>query len=264
MISATIKKALPVLLCALSFAAATNAGAQALDKVLAGPQRSEANTARDKYRHPKQTLEFFGIKPNSTLIELFPGGNWYAEILAPYLAENGSYYAMGSSERSRKTIEERFSKSPIYAKAKVMNFAAPNGIQNFPEGTADFVLTFRNVHNLLDDDLFDNYLQAIYKALKPGGVLGVVEHRAKPDAKMKSFIDTGYVTEAYVIKHAEMAGFKLDAKSEINANPKDTKDHPKGVWTLPPTLDMKEVDKDKYLAIGESDRMTLKFVKPAK
>ncbi len=260
-----LQRALPVLLCVLGIAAAGSATAQtSLDKVLAGSQRSEANVARDKYRHPKQTLEFFGVKPNSTVIELFPGGNWYAEILAPYLADGGSYYAMGSSARSKKIIEERFAKSPIYAKVKVANFAAPGNMEGFPEGTADFVLTFRNVHNLLDDDLFDNYLQSFFKALKPGGVLGIVEHRAKPESKMKSFIDTGYVTEAYVIKHAEMAGFKLVEKSEINANPKDTKDHPKGVWTLPPTLDMKDVDKEKYLAIGESDRMTLKFVKPAK
>ena len=260
-----LQRAVPALICALGFASAGVAAEPAsIDKVLAGSQRSDANRARDVYRHPKETLAFFGVKPDSTVIEVFPGGNWYAEVLAPYLADSGHYYALTSSQRGKKATEERFAKSPIYAKAKVAAFALPNNVEGAPEGGADFVLTFRNVHNLLDDDLFDNYLKAFYSALKPGGVLGVVEHRAKPDAKMKQFIYTGYVTEAYVIKHAEMAGFKLDAKSEINANPKDTKDHPKGVWTLPPTLEMKDVDKEKYLAIGESDRMTLRFVKPAK
>jgi len=259
-----LQRAVPALICALGFASAGMAAEPvSIDKVLSADHRSEANRARDVYRHPKETLAFFGVKPESTVIEVFPGAGWYAEVLAPYLAPGGRYYAM-VTQRGKKGTEERFAKSPIYAKAKIAAFAPPNGLEGGPEGGADFVLTFRNVHNLLDDDLFDNYLKAFYSALKPGGVLGVVEHRAKPDAKMKQFIDTGYVTEAYVIKHAEMAGFKLDAKSEINANPKDTKDHPKGVWTLPPTLEMKEVDKEKYLAIGESDRMTLRFVKPSK
>ncbi|MBI3715175.1 MAG: class I SAM-dependent methyltransferase [Betaproteobacteria bacterium] len=259
-----LQRAVPALICALGFATSSMAAEPpSIDKVLAGGQRSDTNRARDVYRHPKETLAFFGVKPDSTVMEVFPGGNWYAEILAPYLADGGRYFAL-VSQRGKKGAEERFAKSPVYAKAKVAVFAPPNSVEGAPEGGADFVLTFRNVHNLLDDDLFDNYLKAFYSALKPGGVLGVVEHRAKVDAKMKSFIDTGYVTEAYVIKHAEMAGFKLDAKSEINANPKDTKDYPKGVWTLPPTLDLKDVDKAKYLAIGESDRMTLRFVKPAK
>ena len=126
------------------------------------------------------------------------------------------------------------------------------------------MLTFRSVHNWLDDVLVDAYMKSFFDALKPGGVLGVVEHRAKPGTKLKQSIDTGYVTEDYVIKHAQMAGFKLDAKSEVNANPKDTKDYAKGVWTLPPVLTEKEKDREKYLAIGESDRMTLRFVKPAK
>lgn len=260
-----LQRALPILLCALGLAVAGAAAAEAtsIDKVLAGAQRSDANKARDVYRHPKETLAFFGVKPDSTVMEVFPGAGWYSEVLAPYLADDGHYYAVIPA-RSKKVMEERFAKNPaVYAKAKVAGFVTPaNTLEGRPEGGADFVLTFRNIHNLLDDDMVDAYFKSFFEALKPGGVLGVVEHRAKPDAKMKSFIDTGYVTEAYVKKHAEMAGFKFDASSEINANPKDTKDYPKGVWTLPPVLDMKDTDKAKYLAIGESDRMTLRFVKP--
>lgn len=263
-----LKRALPVLFCVLGFAAGAFAAEPAsLDKIMAGDQRSDANRARDVYRHPKETLAFFGVKPDSTVLEIFPGAGWYTELLAPYLREQGHYVAVLSSQavRGKKLLEDKFAAKPaLYDKARIVAIGAPNALDIRPEGGADFVLTFRNIHNLLDDDLVDTYFKSFYDALKPGGVLGVVEHRAKPDAKMKQFIDTGYVTEAYVIRHAQMAGFRLDAKSEINANPKDGKDHPKGVWTLPPTLELKDVDKDKYLAIGESDRMTLRFVKPAK
>jgi predicted methyltransferase len=145
-----------------------------------------------------------------------------------------------------------------------MPLGVPDALNIRPEGGADFVLTFRNVHNWVDDDNVDAFMKSFFDALKPGGVLGVVEHRAKPGSKLKASIDSGYMTEEFVIKHALMAGFKLDEKSEINANPKDTKDYKDGVWTLPPVLTLKDVDRAKYLAIGESDRMTLRFVKPAK
>ena len=237
-----------------------------LEKIMAGDHRSDANRARDMYRHPVETLAFFGVKAESTVVEIFPGGGWYTELLAPYLRDRGRYYPViaAQSTRGMKFFEDKFAAKPeLYSKAKILPLSA-TAPDIRPEGGADFVLTFRNVHNWLDDDQVDIYMKAFFDALKPGGVLGVVEHRAKPGTKIKQSIDTGYMTEEFVIKHATMAGFKLDAKSEINANPKDTKDYKKGVWTLPPTLTEGELDRAKYLAIGESDRMTLRFVKPAK
>ncbi len=256
------------LICAfaISFAAPSAfADAAAITKILAGDHRSDANRARDVYRHPVETLGFFGVKPDSTVIEIYPGGGWYTEILAPYMRDKGQYYGAIVSARGLKAFQDKLATKPaIYDKAKTLSLADPAALNIRPDGGADFVLTFRSVHNWLDDDLVDAYMKSFFDALKPGGVLGVVEHRAKPGTKLKQSIDTGYVTEDYVIKHAQMAGFKLDAKSEVNANPKDTKDYAKGVWTLPPVLTEKEKDREKYMAIGESDRMTLRFVKPAK
>jgi predicted methyltransferase len=253
-----------LLVAATTFASA--ADAPSLDKIMAGEHRSEANRARDVYRHPKETLAFFGVKPDSTVVEIFPGGGWYTELLAPYLRDNGRYYGViaAQSTRGMKFFQDKFAARPeLYGKSKILPLSA-TAPDIRPEGGADFVLTFRNVHNWLDDDQVDVYMKAFFDALKPGGVLGVVEHRAKPGTKIKQSIDFGYMTEDFVIKHAQMAGFKLDARSEINANPKDTKDYAKGVWTLPPVLTDGEVDRAKYLAIGESDRMTLRFIKPAK
>lgn len=238
-----------------------------LDKIMAGEHRSDANRARDVYRHPKETLAFFGVKPDSVVVETFPGAGWYTELLAPLLRDNGRYIAAfpAQSVKGLKNFQDKLAAKPVlYDKVKIVPLGVPSALDIRPEGGADFVLTFRNVHNWIDDDNVDAFMKSFFEALKPGGVLGVVEHRAKPDGKVKTAIDTGYVTEEYVIKHALMAGFKLDAKSEINANPKDTKDYRKGVWTLPPTLVEGEVDRAKYLSIGESDRMTLRFVKPAK
>jgi predicted methyltransferase len=258
----------PALICALavSFMAPTAfADPAALTKILAGDHRSDANRARDVYRHPVETLGFFGVKADSNVIEIYPGGGWYTEILAPYVRENGRYFGTIVTPRGMKSFQDKLATKPaIYDKVKILSMANPGALDIRPEGGADFVLTFRNVHNWLDDDLVDAYMKSFFDALKPGGVLGVVEHRAKPGTKLKQSIDTGYVTEEFVIKHAQMAGFKLDAKSEINANAKDTKDYKDGVWTLPPVLTLKEKDREKYLAIGESDRMTLRFVKPAK
>ncbi len=252
---------------ASSLASTFAAESSSIDKIMAGEHRSEANRARDVYRHPKETLTFFGVKADSTVMEVYPGGGWYTEILAPYLRDGGRYVAAfpAQSTQGLKRFQDKLAAKPaLYDKAKIVPLGAPVALDIRPEGGADFVLTFRNVHNWLDDDNVDVFMKSFFDALKPGGVLGVVEHRAKPGTKIKQSIDTGYMTEEFVIKHALMAGFKLDAKSEINANPKDTKDYKEGVWTLPPVLAEKDKDREKYLAIGESDRMTLRFVKPAK
>lgn len=239
---------------------------KALDAVLAGNHRSDENKARDKYRHPKETLAFFGIKKDMTVVEVSPGGGaWYMEVLAPFLAKDGVYYAAGfdpesDSEYVKKNLKKFNAKlegnPEAYGKVKKTVFA--QGKLNIaPAGSADMVLTFRNIHNWGPDEAQKAVFSAFHRALKPGGILGVVEHRAGPNQKEGS----GYMSEDYVIEIAKSVGFELVGKSDINANPKDTKDHPKGVWTLPPVLATKADDGDKYVAIGESDRMTLKFVK---
>jgi predicted methyltransferase len=256
------------IICMFAFTANAYAVEPAsLEKIMAGDHRSDANRARDVYRHPQETLAFFGVKPGSTVVEISPGGGWYTELLAPYLRDSGRYIAAYPAQATRglKAFQDKLAARPaLYDKVKILPLGVPAALDIRPEGGADFVLTFRNVHNWLDDDNVDALMKSFYDALKPGGVLGVVEHRAKPGTKIKQSIESGYVTEEYVIKHAQMAGFKLDSKSEVNANPKDTKDYKNGVWTLPPVLTEKDNDRAKYLAIGESDRMTLRFVKPAK
>jgi predicted methyltransferase len=242
-----------------------------IDAVLAGGWRSEKNKARDQYRHPKQTLEFFGVNDHQTLIEIYPGAGWYAEILAPLLKEHGHYIAAilkpkaptGEAAQDNSGIRGMFKADPErFGAATVVEFDSMHPVLGAP-GSADVVLTFRNVHNMTDEGSAPGMFKAFFDVLKPGGVLGVADHRAAPGADLEKVKHTGYLPEDYVIKLATDAGFRLDAKSEVNANPKDTKDYPKGVWTLPPTLTLKDVDRDKYLAIGESDRMTLRFVKPA-
>ncbi|MBL8512548.1 MAG: class I SAM-dependent methyltransferase, partial [Betaproteobacteria bacterium] len=217
-----------------ALAAPTFAMADAqLDKALAGAHRSDANKARDKYRNPKQTLAFFGVKPESAVVEISPGGGWYTEVLAPYLRDKGRYYA-ASTERGLKGLKERMAKHPeVFDKAGTLAFTLEK-VDFRPEGGADVVLTFRNVHNWLKDDFQDKMFKAAFDALKPGGVFGVVEHRAKPGTTIPQSIDSGYMDEAWVIARVQAAGFKLEGKSEINANAKDTKDYAKGVWTLPP------------------------------
>ncbi|HEX9392418.1 MAG TPA: methyltransferase [Usitatibacteraceae bacterium] len=236
-----------------------------LETIIAGEHRSEANKARNTYRHPVETLTFFGVRPESKVVEIWPGGGWYTEVLAPYLKDHGLYVAAfpANAPRSRKAFEDKLAQKPeLYSKVAIMPLAAPGNLNIRPEGGADVVLTFRNVHNWIEDGNVDAFFGAFFAALKPGGVLGVVEHRAKPGTTLAQSKDSGYMTEEYVIERATAAGFKLEAKSEINANPKDTKDYAKGVWTLPPTLTNGATDREKYLAIGESDRMTLRFVKP--
>ncbi|QAU24455.1 methyltransferase [Dyella sp. M7H15-1] len=244
--------------------------ASQLDAVLAGSWRSATNKARDIYRHPKATLRFFGLQPDQTVIEITPGGGWYSEILAPLLHDNGHYIAAvpggdGSEQRQdAATLRTKFGADATeYGKASIVTYNPKAPVFGAP-GSADMVLTFRNVHNWAMAGTASAMFKAFYAVLKPGGTLGVVDHRAAEDARFDTVKNSGYLPTDYVIKLATDAGFKLDAQSDINANAKDTKDYPKGVWTLPPRLTLGVQDRAKYLAIGESDRMTLRFVKVAK
>ncbi|HEY8681992.1 MAG TPA: methyltransferase [Rhodanobacter sp.] len=248
---------------------ATDFTAGQLDRVLEGSWRSAANKARDVYRHPKATLQFFGVRPDQTLIEITPGGGWYSEILAPLLHDNGHYIAAieaaagaGEARQDDDVLHHKFAADAAeYGKATIVAFDPKAPVFGSP-GSADCVLTFRNVHNWVSAGTAPAMFKAFFAVLRPGGVLGVVDHRAD-DSAPASFHEGGYLRTRDVVKLATDAGFTLQESSEINANPKDTKDYPKGVWTLPPTLRLGEQDKAKYLAIGESDRMTLRFVKPA-
>lgn len=235
----------------------------ALLAALAAPTRTPANVARDKYRHPAETLAFFGLQPGQTVVELWPGGGWYTEVLAPYLSAGGSLYVVPPVGRYDERIRTKLASDPVYGKVQVATFTAgqPTSIA---AGTADLVLTFRNVHSWLGGEapVADQVFAEAFRVLKPGGILGVVEHRLPEEADDARQKTSGYVKVSTVQQLAEKAGFKLAGSSEINANPKDTKDYPEGVWTLPPSLQLGDKDREKYLAIGESDRMTLKFVKP--
>ena len=249
--------------------AATSA---AIDGALAGSHRSAANKARDVYRHPKQTLTFFGLRQEMTVVELWPGaGGWYTEVLAPILKDRGTLYAahvdpVDAPQGGRdglKSYQDKLAANPqLYGKVKV-TVLWNKSAEIAPPGSADMVVTFRNIHNWMGRDWAPQAFAAAYKALKPGGVFGVEEHRGNPAVPQDPKAANGYVNEDYAIKMIEAAGFKLVDRSEINANPKDTKDYEKGVWTLPPNYRMGDVDRAKYAAIGESDRFTLKFVKPA-
>ncbi|TNY27168.1 methyltransferase [Fulvimonas soli] len=239
-----------------------------LDRVLAGPWRPAAERARDAWRHPKATLDFFGVRPDQTVVEITPGAGWYSAILAPLLRDDGRYVAAvqagggGEARRDEAALRQRFAANPaVYGKAVIVTFD-PKAPVFGPPGSADVVLTFRNVHNWAEAGTAAAMFKAFYAVLRPGGVLGVVDHRAAPGAKLEAVKDSGYLPVDYVVKLATDAGFVLDGQSEVNANPKDDRNHPRGVWTLPPTLALGEQDKARYLAIGESDRMTLRFVKP--
>ena len=259
--------------CAATGGSSSDASSPSLQQVVDGASRSEAFRARDRYRHPQQTLEFFGLRPQQTVVEIWPGAGWYSEILAPYLRAHGHYIAAGyvvsadESPQWRKDaaaeLAAKFSAAPQwYDRAQVTEAGLPDRWQFAPAQSADLVLTFRNIHNWLKGGYDREMVAAAYRALKPGGVMGVVEHRARPEATLEQMKQSGYVTEAYVIGLAESVGFKLQARSEINANPADTRDYADGVWTLPPSLKLGDTDRQKYLNIGESDRMTLRFVKP--
>lgn len=256
---------------ALCTAAMAERADSLIDQAMVGDHRAEANKARDKYRHPKETLLFFGLRPEMTVVEISPGRGWYTEILAPILRDQGQYYTAVSAvtDKSPDVVKKNdadyrnmlVATPELYGKV-ALSVISPGSLQVAPSNSADLVLTFRNVHNWAKAGTADAMFKAFHDALKPGGTLGVVEHRAKPDTPFQQQIDTGYMTETYVVETAQKAGFKLVNKSEINANPRDTKDYPGGVWTLPPTLRHGDQDREKYLAIGESDRMTLKFEKP--
>ena len=239
--------------------------------VLGGNWRVPQNAARDQYRHPEQTLTFFGLRPDQTVIEITPGNGWYSELLAPLLKDKGHYVAAivdpatsDEAKKSADSLKHKYAADPAqYGKVEVVAYAPQAPVFGKP-GSADTVLTFRNVHNWVDAGNEAATFKAFYEVLKPGGTLGVVDHRAKPGTTAKDNAQNGYLPTDYVVKLAQNAGFTLAGESEINANPKDTKDYPDGVWTLPPALVKGEQDKAKFLAIGESDRMTLRFIKPDK
>jgi len=242
----------------------------ALDSILAGPHRVEANRARDVWRHPKETLLFFGLRPEMSVVEIWPDpSGWYTEVIAPLVREKGKYYAavldaapgVASQEKRVSDFRQKLAQAPaLYDKVAVMPFYS-DGRDILPPGSVDMVVTFRNIHNWMGRDSAPQAFATMYKALKPGGVLGVVEHRGNPATPQDRQAKSGYVNEQYAIDLIEAQGFRLVAKSEINANPKDTKDYEQGVWTLPPVYRLGDKDREKYAAIGESDRFTLKFVK---
>lgn len=256
---------------AITVAVATVANAQGpaiapeLAKAVASSSRTPANVARDRYRHPAQTLAFFGVKPTDTVVELIPGGGWYTEILAPYLGARGTYYAAGGWTKGLDAIKQLQAGNPTaYGKVKLAAFPAANGEPIVPAGSADVVLTFRNIHNLrfAGVDRTQAAFAEMFRMLKPGGTLGIVEHRLPEGRPATAEEKSGYMKVSSVVRFAKQAGFQVAAMSEINANPKDTADYPEGVWTLPPTYQLKDKDRAKYAAIGESDRMTIRFLKP--
>ncbi|MEZ4391679.1 MAG: hypothetical protein R3A48_11330 [Polyangiales bacterium] len=238
-----------------------------VDAALTGSHRAEANRARDTHRHPAETLAFFGVQPGQTVVELSPGGGWYTEILAPLLHDSGRLVAaIPSAEGSRARYHNRFqeflrTRPDVYGNVQTVILEPPASVDLGPAGSADVVLTFRNLHGWQNDNALDAVFTAVHRVLKPTGVFGVVEHRAAEGADPATSSRQGYLAQAYVVQVAERAGFVLDASSEINANPRDTHDHPEGVWTLPPSLRLGERDRERYVAIGESDRMTLRFRK---
>jgi len=242
----------------------------ALKAAVANSARLESEKPRDKYRHPLETLDFFGVTPNQTVIEYSPGGGWYTRILMPLLAAHGHYIAVvGNNPKAIEGARKLIAPLPGAAKAEVNGFDVASATMA-KTSSVDRVLTFRNIHNLLmpedggakDGSVARAFFRAAFKALKPGGMLGVVDHRLPEKADAARENSSGYVKRSTVIRLATEAGFKLAGESEINANPKDSADWPNGVWTLPPTLSQGDKDRAKYLAIGESDRMTLRFVKP--
>lgn len=254
--------------------AATCVNADAIVDAVKSEHRSAEAKARDEYRHPQQTLRFFGIEPGMKVVEVWPGGGWYTDILAPLLTDKGelvaAHFFVDEStndyfKNALNTFNERVANHPPYADLTVTAFHPTKALEVTAPGTADAVLTFRNVHNWYmrhGDEGLSNAFGAFYKALKPGGVLGVVEHEMPASGSDEQMKKSGYMKRDVVIAAAQAAGFTLADSSDVNANPRDDADHPKGVWTLPPSLAMKEQDRASYMAIGESNRMTLKFIKP--
>lgn len=248
------------------------AQASSLDAILVSEHRSDEERARDRHRHPVETLQFFDVQDDMTVVEIWPGARgWYTAILAPYLREKGTFYAaqfppdsdISFYTRALPLFKARLAEqSAIYDQVRITHLYPPIYSDIAPAGTVDRVLTFRNVHNWAKSGKTEAVFASLFKALKPGGILGVVEHRAPEGRSLEAQIESGYMTESYVIAQAEKAGFRFAEQSEVNANPQDDADHPAGVWTLPPTLRLGDQERATYQAIGESDRMTLKFIKP--
>ena len=249
-------------------------GSDALREAVAGPQRSEKERARDIYRHPVETLEFFGVRADMTVVELWPGGGWYTAILAPLVRERGKLVVASGdpnggpkaepTEDGKAFLARRNRQPEVFDRVAWVQVPATGDIVLGPPESADAVVTFRNLHTFVWLKTGQQILAAAFRLLRHGGVLGLTDHRALPGGSTdpKVMGDTGYIPEAYAIQVVESAGFRLVARSEINANPRDTKDYEGGVWALPPTYTNGEKDHARYEAIGESDRMTLKFVKP--
>jgi predicted methyltransferase len=249
----------------------------AITAAVAGEHRSAENRARDPYRHPRETLEFFGLRPDMTVVEMWPGGGWYTEILAAVLKDEGKLYAAQYPPNPTAAYQRRYygafltllGQNPdLYRNVTVTTFYPPYFLDIAPRGSADMVLTFRNLHNWLGDQRKDGVsatlaFRVMFDALKPGGILGITDHRWPEESGDDDPYNTGYMKASEAIALAESAGFELAAQSEINANPRDTRDYEQGVWTLPPSLALGDKDREKYMAIGESDRFTLKFIKPA-
>jgi predicted methyltransferase len=247
------------------------ADSAAYERILAGDHRSAENRARDLHRHPRETLQFFGLTPEMTVIEVWPGAGWYTEVLAPLLRERGRLYAAhldpAASDYARRTVEayqaKLQSRPDLYGKVTVTTLAAPPAKQEIaPPGSADLVVTFRNLHNWMMFGWERGAFERMHSALKPGGILGVVEHRADPNTPQDPKAASGYVSEQYAIDLIESVGFRLVGRSQVNANPRDKKNYEKGVWTLPPSYAAGE--RERYDQIGESDRFTLKFEKVAR
>jgi predicted methyltransferase len=251
------------------------ASSTALDMAISGEHRSAENRARDRYRHPKETLAFFGFRSDMTVVEIWPGAGWYTEILAPALRENGTFYAAQYTLNPEYSYQRRLlgtfltkvgSATDVYGDVKVTTFNFPDELEIAPEGSADLVVTFRNAHNWVGrrypDGSAELAFEAFFDVLKAGGVLGIVDHRW-PDATSEDPQSAnGYISEERLIALANDAGFEFAGRTDINSNPRDTHDHRRGVWTLPPSLRLGDEEREKYLAIGESDRLTIKFVKP--
>ena len=260
---------LPSLVMIVAALVGVTANAQpnpALSAVVADPARSAQFVARDGARHPVEELTFFDIKPHMTVVELWPGGGYWTEILGPYLREHGHYVVAFAPSNDEPEVDDAWHKR-VREQAKRLGkirqvTAGPGHFDFVAANSADRVLTFRNLHNWMDGGYAEEMLRAAFRALKPGGILGVEAHRGRTDRAQDPKAADGYVREDYAIALAEKAGFKLIGKSEINANPRDTKDWVDGVWTLPPTLSQKEKDRERYIAVGEADNFDLKFEKP--
>lgn len=262
-------RCLPLAALAAGCALAPPQDRDLLAKYVAAPHRTPANVARDRHRHPLEVLEFLGVRPDSVVVEILPGSaGYYMEILAPYLKGKGRYIAASRDASAppryladhRRLLARLAAEPALYGEVAVTQFNADLHAVA-PPGSADYVLSFRNLHNWVERNEIDGALRAFHGALKPGGILGVVDHRGRADLPQEAQTKSGYLREDSVIAMIERAGFSLAGRSEANANAKDTKDHPAGVWTLPPALRLKARDRARYLAIGESDRFTLKFVK---